>query len=93
MKKITLIILLTIMSFLLLSLVAHAEIRVDITGLKTGCPTGFSLLRSGSKQICEQVDPKIVDVSMERTKNATHCPSGYEMHRYGEIQWCIKRVR
>jgi len=83
---------LTVISLLVLSLISYAERRVDITGLSTGCPTGFSILRSGSKIICKQTDPKIADVYYKSAKDKSSCSSGYESSVYGNIHWCIKSV-
>lgn len=95
MKKIAFIITLMVMSFLFLSLVSYAVKggRIEITGLKTGCPNGLSLLISGHKRFCEIRDPKIVDVYMEDAKGRSRCPDGYVSDIYGQVHWCTKRVR
>ncbi|MGD0279530.1 MAG: hypothetical protein ABSC11_09515 [Smithella sp.] len=91
MKKITFIMSLTMMSLLLLSLISYAEKRVDITGHSEKCPSGFKLLRSGSRIICKQTDRKIVDVYYKSAEDRSSCSSGYESKVYDKVRWCIKR--
>ena len=96
MKKITFIIILTIVSLLLLSSFSYAvkEGRIEITGRKTGCPNGLKYLRIGSKKYCKIIDPKIVDVYMESAIGISRCPDGYVSDLSSqEIRWCTKRVR
>ena len=95
MKKITFTIAIAISSLLLFSLLSYAVQggRIEITGLKTGCPSGLSLLISGNKRFCEIKDPKILDVYIESSKNRSRCPEGYVSDLYGDTHWCIKRVR
>jgi hypothetical protein len=93
MKKITFFISLMVISLLVLSLISYAGRRLDITGLQTSCPTGFSPLMSGSKIICEQTDPKIIDVYYKSAEDRSSCSSGYESSVYGKVHWCIKRVQ
>jgi len=93
MKKISLTVSLTIASLLLLVIISYAVGRIEITGLSTGCPTGFSLLISGTKRFCEPTNPNIVDAYIESAKNSTRCPSGYESSVYGKVHWCIKKIR
>lgn len=67
MKKMTLIITLTIICFLLASLNSYAQIVLDITGLRTMCPTGyFTPLYKGSRTLCIQKDPRVVAVTITR---------------------------
>lgn len=80
-------------SLLLLVITSFAVGRIEITGLSTGCPSGFSLLISGTKRFCEPTDPKIVDAYIESSKNMTRCPLGYESSIYGKVHWCVKRAR
>lgn len=95
MKKVTFIIVWAIASLLLMNFSSYAVQggRIEITGLKTGCPTGLSLLHSGSKKFCEIKDPKIVDVYIESSKNKSRCPEGYVSDIYGDTHWCIKRKK
>ncbi len=88
MKKMTLIITLTIICFLLTSLNSYAQIVLDITGLRTMCPTGyFTPLYKGSRTLCIQKDPRVVAVTITRGG----CPSGYNKRSYaGAATWCIK---
>ncbi len=89
MKKITFIIALTITCFLLASLISYAQIVVDITGLRTMCPTDyFKTLHKGSRTLCIQKDPRVVAVTLV---NRVGCPSGYNKRSYaGAATWCIK---
>lgn len=65
MKKITFIIALTITCFLLASLISYAQVVVDITGLRTMCPTDyFKTLHKGSRTLCIQKDPRVVAVTV-----------------------------
>jgi hypothetical protein len=93
MKKITLIISLTVISLLILSLISYAERKIDITGLSTECPDGFSLVKSKSRIICKQTDSKIVDVYYKRAEDQSNCSSGYESIVSDKLRWCIRRVQ
>jgi len=93
MKKHIAILMVIIISVLLFCFISYAVGRIEITGLSTGCPTGFSLLVSGTKKFCEIKDPKIVDVNIESAKGRSRCPDGYVSDIYGDIHWCIKRAR
>lgn len=95
MKKISFVILLAIASLFLLNLISYAVQggRIEITGLKTGCPNGLSLLISGNKRFCEIKDPNIVDVYIESSKNRSRCPEGYVSDLYGDTHWCTKRKK
>ncbi len=93
MKKHIAILMVIIISVLLFCFISYAVGRIEITGLSTGCPTGFSLLVSGTKKFCEPTDPKIIDAYIESAQNSTRCPSGYESSVYGKVHWCVKRKR
>ncbi len=93
MKKISFAVVLIVTSLLLLVITSYAVGRIEITGLSTGCPTGYSLLISGTKRFCEPSNPKIVDAYIESAQNSTRCPSGYESSVYGKVHWCIKKIR
>jgi len=93
MKKYLAILMAIIISVLLFSFISYAVGRIEITGLSTGCPSGFSLLVSGTKRFCEPTDPKIIDAYIESAKNRTRCPAGYESNVNGKVHWCVKRKR
>jgi len=93
MKKISFTVVFIVTSLLLLVITSYALGRIEITGLSTGCPTGFNLLVIGTKKFCEIKDPKIVDVNIESAKGRSRCPDGYVSDIYGDIHWCIKRAR
>ena len=95
MKKIAFMFLLAIVVLFLMNLISYAIQggRIEITGLKTGCPSGLSLLISGNKRFCEIKDSKIIDVYIESAKGRSRCPDGYVSDIYGDTHWCTKRKK